>query len=113
MEIIESQNIDLLTPFPISEAKRVFGWLHAYKSVIETDQSPKTPAEFEAFFTGLIPNLQSYAVIDKHNVLKMNHAAPLVGMVAFEPQSIWNGWLHIASTRKAWGSGLFEEGTRA
>jgi len=110
--ILESTNVDLLTPFPIREAKRVFGWMHAHKSVIETDQSAKSPEEFEAFFTHLIPNLQSFAVIDKHNTLKMNHEAPLIGMIAFEPQSIWNGWLHVASTRKAWGSGLFEEGTR-
>lgn len=113
MEIISSTNVDLLTPFPIGEAKRVFGWLHAYKSVIETDQSPKTPQEFEAFFTHLIPNLKSYAVIDKNNSLKMNHEAPLIGMIAFEPHTIWNGYLHIASTRKAWGSGLFEEGVKA
>jgi RimJ/RimL family protein N-acetyltransferase len=112
MQVIESTNIDILSPFPIQEAKRVFGWLHAYKSVIETDLSPKSPSEFEEFFTGLIPNLRSYAVIDKFNSLKMNHEAPLIGMIAFEPTTIWNGMLHVASTRRAWGSGLFEEGVR-
>jgi RimJ/RimL family protein N-acetyltransferase len=112
MQIIESDNVDLLSPFPLTEAKRVFGWMHAYKSVIETDESPKTPEQFAEYFSGLIPNLQSYAVIDKHNALEMKHEVPLIGMVAFQPVENWRGYIHIASTRRAWGSGLFEEGVK-
>jgi RimJ/RimL family protein N-acetyltransferase len=112
MQILESTNVDLLSPFPPAEAKRIFGWMHAYKSVVETDQSPKTPEEFADYFNNLLPNLKSFAVIDKFNALGMKHEAPLIGMIAFEPQLPWQGCVHVASTRKAWGSGLFEEGAR-
>src|SRR4051812_17902980 len=112
MNIIESQNVDLISPFPPNEAKRVFGWMHAYKSVIETDESPKTPEEFTQYFTEFIPNLRSYGVVDKHNKLEMKHEAPLIGMIAFQPSESYRGYIHIASTRRAWGTGLFEEGVR-
>jgi RimJ/RimL family protein N-acetyltransferase len=53
---------------------------------------------------------KSYGVIDKNNTLNIRHEAPLIGMIAFEPHTVWNGYLHIASSRKAWGSGLFDQG---
>ena len=109
MRILESDNIDLIEPFPVREAKRVFGWLHAYKNIIENDLSPKTPEEFETFMINILPNVRSYGVIDKNNTLGFRHEAPLVGMVVFEPQSVWNFFIHIASTRRAWGSGFMDE----
>jgi RimJ/RimL family protein N-acetyltransferase len=112
MEIIESTNIDLISPFPVSEARRVFGWMYAYKSVIETDQSPKSADEYAQYFEGISPYVLSYGVIDKHNTLNIPHEAPLIGMVAFEPSTLWNGYMHVASKRRAWASGLVEEGAK-
>jgi RimJ/RimL family protein N-acetyltransferase len=113
MEIVESNNIDLISPFPLTEAKRVFGWLHAYRTIVEHDQSPTNPEELAELLGTMIPNVVSYGVIDKNNSLEMPHPAPLIGMIAFEQRSVWNGYFHVASTRKAWGSGLIEEGGKA
>ena len=109
MRIIESTHIDLIEPFPLREAKRVFGWLHAYKNIVENDLSPKTPESFEEFMINLLPNVRSFGVIDRDNVLGFRHEAPLIGMVVFEPYTIWNSFIHLASTRRAWGSGFMDE----
>jgi RimJ/RimL family protein N-acetyltransferase len=115
MNILESTNIDLIEPFPVNEGRRVFKWLHAYKNIVETDLSAKTPEDLEAFLTAVVqtPGVHSYGVIDKFNQLGFKHEAPLVGMIIYEPASIWNSYCHVASTRRAWGMGYIDEGIRA
>jgi RimJ/RimL family protein N-acetyltransferase len=113
MHIIESSNIDLIEPFPITEAKRAFTWLHCYKNIVESDLSPKSAEEFEQFLGALLPYARSFGVIDKFNKLNTKHEAPLVGMIIFEPSTIWNCFVHIASPRRAWGSGFIDEGITA
>ncbi len=110
MHIISSSNIDLIEPFPLSEAKRAFTWLHCYKNIVETDLSPKTAEEFEAYLNALLPYCRSFGIIDKFNKLNTKHEAPLVGMIVFEPSTVWNCYVHIASPRRAWGSGFMDEG---
>lgn len=114
MNIIESENIDLIEPFPASECRRVFKWLHAYKNIVETDLSAKTEDEFEVFLKSMIvvPGVRSFGVIDKYNQVGFKHEAPLVGMIVYEPASVWNMYCHIASTRRAWGKGFLDEGIR-
>jgi RimJ/RimL family protein N-acetyltransferase len=109
MRVIESTNIDLIEPFPLSEAKRAFGWIHCYRNLIESDLSPKTPEEFEAYLQAILPATRSFGVIDKNNQLGFKHEVPLVGMIIFEPATAWNCYVHIASPRRAWGSGFMEE----
>lgn len=113
MKIIEAANVDLIEPFPITEAKRVFKWLRAYKNIIESDLSPKTPEEFEEYFKTILPHIRSFGVIDKNSALGFRHEAPLIGMVVFEPATVWNCYLHIASNRRAWGTGFMDEAVRA
>lgn len=109
MRIIEGDLVDLISPFPRHELKRVFGWLYCYKSIIETDVFPKTPEEYEQQMLKVIPNVLSYAVIDKTNTTNHKHEAPLVGMFAFEPMSEWNAYIHLASSRSAWKKHLMDE----
>lgn len=109
IHIIEAPDVDLIEPFPMREAKRVFGWLHAYRNIVESDLSPKTPEEFEAYFQRLLPHIRSFGVIDRDNKLKYRHPAPLIGMIAFEPSTPWNCYIHIASNRRAWGSGFMDQ----
>ena len=114
MNILESTNIDLIEPFPASECRRVYNWLHAYKNIVETDLSAKSEGDFEEFLRNLIlvPGVRSFGVIDKFNSVGFKHEAPLVGMIIYEPSSIWNYYTHVASTRKAWGKGFIDEGLR-
>ena len=113
MNIIEAQDVDLIEPFPMSQAKRAYGWLHAYKNIVEHDLFPQNFEEFEAFLGALLPYAKSYGIIDKYNKLNIKHEAPIVGMIVLEPTSLWNCYIHIASTRRCWGSGFMDQGIRA
>jgi len=109
MRVIQSTNIDLISPFPRKEISRIFGWLHCYNSVVQHDASPQTPEEYEAVMTENLPNMVTYGVIDKNNTTNHKHEAPLIGMYAFEPVSPWNAYMHLASNRRAWKGRLMDE----
>ena len=118
MKIYTGTIIDLLEPFPEREIKRLVGWLHCYKSIIHSDDSPQTDEELVTYFTNYFkqPNVRSWGIIDKGNTINIQHEAPLVGFGAFEfaglPIGSRNGYFHCATTRKAWGAGLIDEAYR-
>jgi RimJ/RimL family protein N-acetyltransferase len=109
MNILAGTKVDLIDPFPLSEARRAYRWMRCYKNIIESDLSPHTEEEFEDFMASILPRVRSWGVIDRDNVLGIHHEAPLIGFVMFEPNTMWNGYIHIASTRRAWGSGLMDD----
>ena len=115
MNIYSGTNVDLIEPFPTHELKRLIGWLHCYKSIIHSDDSPQTDEELIEYFTNYFKqsNVRSWGLIDKNNKLNIQHEAPLVGFGAFEfaglPSEARNGYLHCATTRKAWGAGVIDE----
>lgn len=115
MNLIECQDVDLIMPFPVREAHRVYGWMHCYKTICETDSSPKTKEDFETWMQTQLsnPNLLTFGVIDKNNKLNLKHPAPLIGIVMFERAGETNGYLHCVSSRKAWGSGFMDQALRA
>jgi RimJ/RimL family protein N-acetyltransferase len=118
MKVYTDLNIDLIEPFPEKEIPRMVGWLHCYKSIIHSDDSPQTDEELIKYFTDYFrqPNVRSWGIIDKNHKVNIQHDAPLVGFGAFEfagaPGSARNGYFHCATTRKAWGSGLINEAYR-
>lgn len=118
MKIYTGLNIDLLEPFPEKEIPRMVGWLHCFKSIIHSDDSPQTDEELIDYFIKYFrqSNVRSWGIIDKHNKVNIHHEAPLVGFGAFEfagdPAGARNGYFHCATTRKAWGSGLINEAYR-
>ena len=118
MKIYTGLDIDLLEPFPEKEIPRLVGWLHCFKSVIHSDDSPQTDEELIEYFTAYFrnSNVRSWGIIDKHNKVNIHHEAPLVGFGAFEfataSAGARNGYFHCATTRKAWGSGLINEAYR-
>jgi RimJ/RimL family protein N-acetyltransferase len=111
MHIISSVNVDLIEPFPVGESARAFKWFHSYRNVTESDITPKTPEDFNIHLRTLLalPGVRSFGVIDKDNKLNIPHEAPLIGMLLFEPAGPWNCYIHLASTRRAWGSGFIDE----
>lgn len=108
MEIISGRDVDLLTPFPAAEYKRVFGWLRCYRTLVETTAFPKTEEEFAERFAKF-KNIQTFGIIDKNNILSIRHEAPLVGIYMFDQDTLLNGNAHVACTRKAWGSRLVDQ----
>jgi RimJ/RimL family protein N-acetyltransferase len=110
MRIIESHNVDLIEPFPLSEIQRFLGWLHCYRTMFEVDGDPQTIEDKTLYYTQMLPQVPSWGVIDKNNQLNYKHEAPLVGIVFLQPgASNANCYVHLASTRRAWGSGLMDE----
>ena len=118
MKVYSGSDVDLIEPFPISEIERLVGWLHCFKSVIHSDDSPQTNEDLMKYFTEYFqqPNVRSWGLIDKNRKVNIQHAAPLVGFGAFEftgdPRSARNGYFHCATTRKAWGSGIINEAAK-
>jgi RimJ/RimL family protein N-acetyltransferase len=118
MKIYTGLETDLLEPFPEKEIPRLVGWLHCFKSIIHSDDSPQSDEELVEYFTKYFrqPNVRSWGIIDKNNKVNIHHEAPLVGFGAFEfanlPNTSRNGYFHCATTRKAWGSGLINEAYR-
>jgi RimJ/RimL family protein N-acetyltransferase len=108
MKIIEGRDIDLIYPFPKQELKRVFGWMRCYRTLLETTNFPKTEEDLAARFDSM-PNMMTYGIIDKNNFLQVKHEVPLIGIYMVEQDSIVNGNVHVASTRKAWGSRLVDQ----
>lgn len=118
MKIYTGVETDLVEPFPEKEIPRLVSWLHCFKSIIHSDDSPQTDEELIQYFTTYFrqPNVRSWGIIDKHNKVNTKHEAPLVGFGAFEfangLNNSRNGYFHCATTRKAWGSGLINEAYR-
>jgi RimJ/RimL family protein N-acetyltransferase len=108
MKIIEGRDIDLLSPFPPNEVKRIFNWMRCYRTITETTAFPKTEEELVTRLAAM-PNLQTFGIIDKNNILGVRHEAPLIGIYMFDQDTIVNGNAHVASTRKAWGSRLVDQ----
>lgn len=111
MKVYPGSVVDLIEPFPLDQIHRLCGWLHCYRSIIHSDDSPQTNEEMEQYFNNFFrqPNVRSWGLIDKNNILNIRHEAPLVGFGAFEFQTKRNGYFHCATTRKAWGAGLIDE----
>lgn len=116
IRVIEGTNVDLICPFPLSEVKRMYGWLHCYRTVAETDDSPKGLEENCAYMTDVLQRTVSWGMIDKNHLTNIKHEAPLVGFGVFEPTQlvngvIRNGFLHVGTARRAWKARLVDEAT--
>jgi RimJ/RimL family protein N-acetyltransferase len=106
--VIEGDRVLVVEPFPLREAHRIFSWMKAFKTVIQTDYSPRTKKEFVDEFKSVYNNVRSFAVIDKNNTLD-NKPIEIVGSIIFEPQGRTNGFLHVASRISAFGSRVIDE----
>jgi RimJ/RimL family protein N-acetyltransferase len=109
MNIISGQNVDLITPFPSTEVRRVFGWNHCYRTITENDDTPNNIEDFTAHMQQVLAVCPSWGIIDKNRLTNNSHEAPLVGIGLFEPQGIRGGFFHVATARKAFRTGLIDE----
>lgn len=111
MRVLEFQNLDLIEPFPSNQIHRLRGWLYCYKNILIDDFVGKSDAEIEDFLRQVIvdPNTRSWGLIDKNNITNSKHEAPLVGFIAYNKTTPYNGVFHVASSRTCWGKGLMDE----
>lgn len=103
MRIIEGEYVDLISPFPPQEIDRASQWFFQYSSYNGDDSSPKTPDNIKAVLLAMLESHVTYGIIDKTNLTKNSHEAPLVGIVGFAQHTPWNGYLQVASSRASWG----------
>jgi len=111
MYIVPGGDVDLISPFPIKELAAVIGWTHCYKTIILGDEGPQTDEELYQLLEAHIAHHQTWAIVDKNNLTKCTKTdVPLVGIVIFDKTSPYNGYIHVASNRKAWGNKLAQPG---
>jgi RimJ/RimL family protein N-acetyltransferase len=113
MQVIECQDVDLISPFPSHEIPRLRRWLYCYKSLI-LDDSIATEEDLETYLVRAmnVPNGTTWGLIDKFNKTNAKHEAPLVGFVGFELTTPYNGYIHLASSRSCWGNGFIDEAVK-
>lgn len=100
MNIVFGENVDLICPFPVAEASRVWGWMQCFRSATLHDDSVGEAEDYNTHAARLAEAGLAYAIIDKHNRVGSEVEAPLVGIVAFEPGSPGNVYIHIATSRR-------------
>lgn len=110
MEVIRGQNIDLISPFPVSEIDRIYGWVRSFKNIIEFDGWLKNRQDFKEHYTeNVIPRLPTYGVIDKENKAIEGIEAPLVGFISTEATLPSNAYIQMCSNAKALKADLMAE----
>jgi len=115
LRIIEGKNVDLITPFPMNEIRRTYGWMHCYRTLTESDDSPKDMDGVVALTSQGFSQSFTWGIIDKNHLTNIRHEAPLVGFGMFEPvlspgtMIVRGGFFHVATARKAWKTGLIDE----
>lgn len=113
LRLIEGQDVDLIEPFPLAEVRRLVGWSHCFRSMFIADGAPKDEQSLIEYYNQYLPTVRSWGVIDKNNRLGYRHEAPLIGCFILEkPITMVNGYVHVTSTRKAWGSGLLDQAAK-
>lgn len=112
MHIVQGRDVDLISPFPVKEVPSVIGWTHCYKTIILGDEGPQNDEELSQLLVAHITSHNSWAIVDKANLTKCSKldVPPLVGIIIFEKTSPYNGYIHVASNRKAWGNRLAKPG---
>lgn len=111
MHVVPGKDVDLISPFPMKELPAVIGWTHCYKTIILGDEGPQNDDELYQLLVAHVTNHSSWAIVDKANLTKGSKVdTPLVGIMIFEKTSPYNGYIHIASNRKAWGNRLAKPG---
>ncbi len=110
MNIIIGTNVDLISPFPQKEVRRIFDWNHCFRTIPDSDDTPDTPDTFQPYAEALTLAFPSWGVIDKHHLTNPKHEAPLVGIIFLEQaQGQRHGFVHFASGRRAFKMGLIED----
>ena len=107
--VLEGKNVDVIQPFPVKEIDAAIGWLHCYKTLILGDEGPANDEQTAEFLRLCVNNIHTWGIIDKFNLTKATKTdVPIVGLVMFEQTSPTDGWFHITSNRRAWGSKLIQ-----
>jgi len=99
MRVISGTTVDIIEPFPEGQYSRLWRWTKMTKMITALDGNTS-------------PFCRSFGVIDKNNELGLRHEAPIIGFIMFEPMPPCSLYAHIASSRRAWGTGLMEEAAK-
>lgn len=110
LRVIQGTHIDLISPFPLKEVPRIYGWIRSFKSIVEFDGWLHGRKEFKDFYTHqVIPNAPTYGIIDKYNKAVADVGVPLVGFIMAEAAIPANVYINFASNLKALNAELMPE----
>ena len=105
MKVLEGIDVDVIEPFPAIAIGQAAQWMRCYKTLMFGDNGPQDLVQIEAFLRQhmALPQVRTWAVVDKFNKTNTKQETPLVGFVIFEQPCPENGYVHLASNRRAWG----------
>lgn len=109
MLIVNGPEVDLISPFPVNQIHRVYGWMQCVRNLTSHDFGPKTKEDFDVMAQNYIDTMLTFGIIDRDNKLQLSHPAPLVGILAFETPIPTVACMQFASTRKAWGTRIIDQ----
>lgn len=112
MHILEGTDVDVLTPFPPAYWGHASRWMHRQRTMIFGDGAPEAEPEIAAWLRDRAerPGIETFAVVDKNNLLRLPEGASLVGVIFFEPAGPQNAYAHVTACRRAWGRRLVQPG---
>lgn len=114
MKVLEGINVDVITPFPVIALATAAQWIHCVRTLAFGDDGPQTDQDVEAFLRLKLTTCRTYAIVDKDNLTATRSSpAPLVGIAIFEQETPYNGYIHVASNRRAWGEKYTKPGFMA
>lgn len=113
MQVLQGKDVDVISPFPQAGLVAAVGWMHCYKTLVFGDQGPQTEEDILKFLQVQLqsPLVRTWGIVDKANLTASRQVdIPLVGIIVVEQLTFENGYIHIASSRKAWGNRLAKPG---
>jgi RimJ/RimL family protein N-acetyltransferase len=113
MQVLVGQDVDVIAPFPASALPAAVGWMYCYRTLVFGDRGPQTQEEVGQFLAQALrnPGMLTWGIVDKNNLTRSHQIdVPLVGVVFAERLTEENAYIHIASSRKAWGNRVAQPG---
>lgn len=108
-KLLAGKDVDVLEPFPEAYWPQATQWMYRHHTLVFGDQGPQTPEEIEVFLRtrSKQPGIRTWGIVDKNNLTQVRSTdIPLVGVVFWEQDSPYNGYIHLASNRRGWGPKL-------
>lgn len=94
LAINRAVNVEIVSPFPMSDAPRIWAWSEAFRAKVSDDFSPKTLPEFLEHFRQTAEVATTWAVY---------RDGELGGMISYQQASPVVGTAHCVFKKAFWG----------
>lgn len=104
--VLEGDTVDVISPFPVAHAHRVWGWTRSSGVNTQLSYPWEDDLNEHAFIERVMqqldsPDIISFGLIDKTGDIDAKVSLPIIGMILVDYQSATLAYTHIAGRRKA------------